>query len=84
MCRTTGTEVRTGGIKMLIEIGESGVFMCSTRQGVGIDFQFLGCLNAPLCLVDEQGSAQLFYIEGFHIRLPFFEISIGILHEVED
>ena len=68
----------------MIEFGDSGVLMWSMRQGVGLDFQFLSCQRTPIMLVDDSGDTMLCGLEGLHIRLPFFEFSIGILYEADN
>ncbi len=70
---------------MMIEIGDSGVILCSTRKGVGVDLQFLERATTPVMLfVDDYGDTMLCGLEGLHIRLPFFEFRIGILYEEDN
>jgi len=69
---------------MMIEIGKSGVIFCSTRQGVGVDLQFLARSTTPIMLFDDYGDTMLCGLEGVHIRLPFFEVSLGILYEEDN
>ncbi len=69
---------------MMIEIGEAGVILCFTRQGVGVDLEFLSRSTTPILLFDNFGDTMLCGLEGVLIRVPFFEFRIGILYEEDN
>lgn len=70
---------------MIISIGERGLILAATRQGIGIDFQFVGGVTMPIGIIDEDDRLQLYVVEGIHIRLPFFEMTMGVVvGEYED